>query len=92
MSKAPGVDAVGLPHLCRFLVRFLEAKLVTQLFGFPSLFRQHWSKPRELPIKPPLADFKRRKALIPSSPARRLNFNVLDHEGCDRIEGEEPTA
>jgi hypothetical protein len=87
MSQAPGIDAMGLPHLCRFLVGFLEAKLVTQLLGFPSLFRQYWSKPHEFPIKPPLADFKRRKALIPSSPTRRLNSDIFDHKGCDRIEG-----
>jgi hypothetical protein len=87
MGKAPSVDAMGLPHICRFLVGFLEAKLVSQLLGFPSLFRQSWSKLQQLTIKPPLADFKGRKALIPSSPAGRLNFDIFDHIGCNWIEG-----
>ncbi len=92
IRQAPGIDAVRTPHLRRFLARFLEAKLLSQLLGFPSLFGLDRCQCRQLGIKPVLADFQRGKTSVPTWLACRLYLDVFDYEGCDGIERAEPAT
>src|SRR5713226_1710275 len=92
VGQAPGIDTMCTPHLCHFLARFLEAKLVSQLLGFPSLFRLHSGKRRQLGIEPLLAHFEGGKTPVPPPLSCRLCLDVFDHKASDRIQGHEPAA
>ncbi len=80
------------PHLCHFLAHFLEAKLVSQLLGFPSLFRLHRGKRRQLGIEPLFAHFQGQKTPVPPPLSCRLGLDVFDYKASDRIQGHEPAA
>ena len=92
IRQAPGIDAVRAPHLGRFLARFLEAKLLAQFFGLPSLFRLHRGQPPQFDVEPLLAHLQWRKTPIPASLAFADRLDVFDHEGCDGVERAEPAA
>src|SRR5260370_38605799 len=67
IRQAPGIDAVRAPHLGRFLARFLEAKLLAQFLGLPSLFRLHRGQPPQFGIEPLIAPPPARNPPTPAS-------------------------
>ena len=87
VGQHPGIDTVGLPHLCQLLPRFLQTQLVAQNFRLvppPGLDR---SQLREFLVEPRLAHFKWGKAAIPAALAGPgAGFDVFHYKDAHREE------
>src|SRR5260221_1847497 len=67
VGQHPGIDSVGLPHLCQLLPRFLQTQLVSQGFRLVPLPGLDRSQLREFLVEPRFAHFKWGKASIPAA-------------------------
>src|SRR5260221_464077 len=87
VGQHPGIDTVGLPHLCQLLPRFLQTQLVSQGFRLVPPHGLDRSQLREFLVEPRLAHFKWGKASIPAAfVGPGAGFDVFHYKDAHREE------